>query len=415
MRAKLAGVGLGAIVLVALGAARAPAQDKAPTAISDIRQESTDRSTRLIVVCTGPLAYTYYSPDPLTLVVDIPEVDASKVPARINVGTREVESLRVTSLARADGRSLARLEVRLASLVPYQIYSKGRDLNLVFERPAGLAQRRPPVARAHGRRPRGAAGRDRSSCRISADRGPVPLTPSVAAAAPVPVAPREEPKPAAPEKSTRSAAKATQIVSVSQKETAGQLAVEVQADGHMKYQDFFLGNPDRLVVDFADVVAKAPVRTIEVNQAPVKKVRLGQFSASSPKVARLVLDLSARTPYRIQDDGDSVKILFGEGSEPAPAPLAAMRSAPGASRSGRRGGAAGRDGAGADHDPARARTGRPRHARPARAAARRAAERSIPPPGPSSTRARPSALTSRTATSRTSSASSRTSAASTSS
>jgi len=35
--------------------------------------------------------------------VDIPEVDASKVPARINVATREVESLRVTNLARADG------------------------------------------------------------------------------------------------------------------------------------------------------------------------------------------------------------------------------------------------------------------------------------------------------------------------
>ena len=44
----------------------------APTTITDIRQESTDRSTRLVVECTGPLAYTYYSPDPLTLVIDIP-------------------------------------------------------------------------------------------------------------------------------------------------------------------------------------------------------------------------------------------------------------------------------------------------------------------------------------------------------
>ena len=68
--------------------------------------------------------------------VDIPEVDASQVPARIDVGTGEVESLRITSLARADGRNLARLEVRLASLVPYQIFSKDKDLNLVFERAA---------------------------------------------------------------------------------------------------------------------------------------------------------------------------------------------------------------------------------------------------------------------------------------
>src|SRR4029079_15839074 len=119
------------------------AQDRTPTAISNIRQESTDRSTRLFVECTGPVAYTYYSPDPLTLVVDIPEADASKVPARMNVGTREVESLRLLTLGRADGRSLTRIEIRLASLVPYQIYSKDKLLNLVFERPSASAEAAP--------------------------------------------------------------------------------------------------------------------------------------------------------------------------------------------------------------------------------------------------------------------------------
>jgi len=137
MRAKLAGVCLFAVALAL--ATGVPAQQQTGTAITDIRQESSDRSTRLVVECTGPLAYTYYSPDPLTLVVDIPEVDASQVPARVNVGTREVESVRVTNLARADGRNLARVEVRLASLVPYQIFSKDKSLNLIFERPASLA------------------------------------------------------------------------------------------------------------------------------------------------------------------------------------------------------------------------------------------------------------------------------------
>ena len=77
--------------------------------------------------------------------VDIPGVDASQVPARINVGTREVESIRVTSLARADGRNLARVEVRLASLVPYQIFSKDKALNLVFERSASLVAAAEPA------------------------------------------------------------------------------------------------------------------------------------------------------------------------------------------------------------------------------------------------------------------------------
>jgi hypothetical protein len=121
MRAKLAWAFVAATM--AAGPDPAWAQERTTTAISDIRQESNERQTRLTVECTGPLAYTYYSPDPLTLVVDIPEMDASAVPSRINVGSREVESIRVASMARADGRSLARLEVRLASLAPYQIYS----------------------------------------------------------------------------------------------------------------------------------------------------------------------------------------------------------------------------------------------------------------------------------------------------
>ena len=132
MRAKLAG-SLSLVILASLLAGGAVADDRA-AAITEIRQESNAHSTRLVVACTGPVAYTYYSPDPLTLVVDIPEVDPSKVPSRISVGTREVESVRVTSMVRADGRSLARVEVRLASLVPYQIFSKDTTLNLVFER-----------------------------------------------------------------------------------------------------------------------------------------------------------------------------------------------------------------------------------------------------------------------------------------
>jgi type IV pilus assembly protein PilQ len=113
---------------------------------------------------------------------------------------------------------------------------------------------------------------------------------------------------------------------VAEAQEAGQLTVTVKADGHLRYQDFFLGNPDRLVVDFKDVVTRPSTRQIEGSQAPVRKVRLGQFSATTPKVARLVLDLSARAPYRIAEAADGIKVIFGEGQEPAPAPLASLRA-----------------------------------------------------------------------------------------
>jgi type IV pilus secretin PilQ/predicted competence protein len=314
MRAKL--VGALALTSIVIAAAATPAwcEDRTPTtAITDIRQETGDRQTRLIISCTGPLAYTYYSPDPLTLVVDVPEVDSSKVPSRINVGTPEVESVRVTNMARADGRSLARLEVRLASLVPYQIFSKGSDLNLVFDRPATAAAAPAPAPAPAQTEP------------APAEAAPAAVETAAtveAPAAPEPAAPEPAPAPAAARRP------ASRILSVVQSEERGNLAVTVRADGSLRYQDFFLGNPDRLVVDFKNVVSRAAVRSLEVNHAPVRKVRLAQFSAADPKVARLVLDLSSRAPYRIVDAADGVKIVFGEGATPAPAPLAALRAEP---------------------------------------------------------------------------------------
>ncbi len=322
MRMKLAGVCLIAATLAAATSARA--DERTPTAISDIRQETTDRSTRIIVESSGPLAYTYYSPDPLTLVVDIPEVEASKVPARINVGTREVESIRVTNLARADGRNIARLEVRLASLVPYQIYSKGKSLNLVFDRPATASAAPVPLVTAApaAAEPAPTAQAPPASAPPSQPAASAPVTAAADVVTHEPVAPA----PSAPSSpAPASGPKATRILSVAEAQEVGQLTVTVKADGHLPYQDFFLGNPDRLVVDFKDVVTRASPRQIEVNQAPVRKIRLGQFSATSPKVARLVLDLSARAPYRIAEAADGIKILFGEGQEPAPAPLASLR------------------------------------------------------------------------------------------
>src|SRR5262245_13562599 len=238
MRAKLAWAAAALVAVVACLAPVAQAQD--PTiALTEIRQERAERSTRLVVDSTGPLAYTHYSPDPLTLVVDVPEVDASRLPSKLEIGSREVESIRVTAMARADGRSLARIEVRLASLVPYQIYTKDKALHLVFERAPEAAQAAPKPA------PDAAAAAPRP-----AEAAPAPAPPPVAAdqkpsadnAHWEPVKPAaatkvvEAPAPP-PERAKPSGRPATRILSVTHDQEQGQLAVTVRGDGRLRYQD----------------------------------------------------------------------------------------------------------------------------------------------------------------------------------
>ena len=404
MRAKLAGA-MSLVILASLLTGGAVADDRT-AAITEIRQESTAHSTRLVVACTGPVAYTYYSPDPLTLVVDIPEVDPSKVPSRISVGTREVESVRVTSMVRADGRNLARVEVRLANLVPYQIFSKDTALHMVFDRGGDAA--------AGATAPRGAAPEPQVA---SAPVTAAPEAPEAQAMAPVKeatepkatesaivITPRKRPAPPVTETVVVRGDRrpASRIVALSQADDNGRLSFDVKADGALRYQDFFLGNPDRLVIDFKDVTSRSSVRNIEVNRDPVRKVRLAQFSAASPKVARLVLDLSARTPYRIVDAGDGVKIVFGEGEVAKAAPYAALKP---------------------EADAAAGLSGTMMQASmpvpvqllpapgPARPSARPSSSRSRSTPATRGSPATRSASTSRTAISRTSSGCSRTSAA----
>ena len=123
--------------------------------------------------------------------------------------------------------------------------------------------------------------------------------------------------------------RATRIVAVVQ-EGGGELpSFTVKADGRLKFQDFTLPGPNRVVIDFADVSAGTDFRSMDVNKGPVRRVRLGQFSAASPRVARLVVDLTEKAPYRIVEGADTIRIIFGEEGEPqapAHAPLAALRT-----------------------------------------------------------------------------------------
>ena len=128
-------IGLAASVL-ALPAQAVQAPVAARTVLADLRQETGDASTRLVIAGSAKPTFTHHSPDPLTLVVDIADADSSRLPARLEVATREIESLRVSSLARGDGRTTARVEVRLAALAPFTVEPSGNDLVITVSRPA---------------------------------------------------------------------------------------------------------------------------------------------------------------------------------------------------------------------------------------------------------------------------------------
>jgi type IV pilus assembly protein PilQ len=216
-------------------------------------------------------------------------------------------------MSRADGRSLTRVEVRLASLAVYHIYASENRLTVEFDRAGAQAQAR------------------------SASPAPVPPPPSPVAA-PVTPEPMSEPVEAVTQATPVPAAarpdrpKATRVTSITHAEEGGQLAVTVSADGALGYEDFTLADPHRVVLDLPGVTVAR--RNVAVDDDPVLKVRVAQFSDGVPRVGRVVVDLARETPYRIVEASDGLKILFDRGgagverAEPVPQePLAIMKPA----------------------------------------------------------------------------------------
>jgi len=96
--------------------------------------------------------------------------------------------------------------------------------------------------------------------------------------------------------------------------------VRVEGEGHLDVHAGRMQNPDRLVLDFAGARLAVQKTVIPGISAPVRGVRVGQYR---PDVARVVVDLTAATPYQVSRDGEAVVIYF---ETPASTPLQPVSS-----------------------------------------------------------------------------------------
>jgi type IV pilus assembly protein PilQ len=97
------------------------------------------------------------------------------------------------------------------------------------------------------------------------------------------------------------------ISSVAITQAPERAAVRVEGEGRLVARAARMQNPDRLVLDFAGARLAVEKTVIPGISAPVRGVRVGQYR---PDVARVVIDLTMVTPYRVSRDGEAVVISF---------------------------------------------------------------------------------------------------------
>lgn len=283
-----------------------PAANAAAVAGSTLNAVDIDGS-RIVLRSSAAPAYTSYNPAPDVFVVDLTATAkgaALAIPPTLPAGVTSISAEEVVEM----GTRLTRVTFRMVQ--PLSPQASASDNNVIITMPA-IATAQPAVT-------------DTAPVQIAA-LPPVELkaepkndAPHVEAIADAPpAAPAAEPV-AVPLTAATPKAKRLQRVETSGSGTNVQ--VRISGDGALSYKAFTLENPSRVVIDFSGVKSAVAKPNIAMNDAVVKRVRIGQFATTPNPVARVVLDLAARSPYRISEEGDAIRVVFGDVSAIAAAP-----------------------------------------------------------------------------------------------
>jgi len=132
---------------------------------------------------------------------------------------------------------------------------------------------------------------------------PVDSTPPPAAApAPMPTPVRKVAIPSHP---------ASALESVRSAGHGDSLTIALEADGTLEYKAFRLDNPLRLVIDLDGIRNEVPGGTINIDDARVERVRVGQFQSTPTPIARVVFDLASQVDYQVHEGPEGLVVSFG--------------------------------------------------------------------------------------------------------
>jgi len=258
--------------------------------------------TRVWFETAGAVLYTHYSPDPLTLVVDLPGVDIKALAARTVVGSREVESVLATSLDGVNGKKLSRIEIKLAAIAPYQISGSEQALNIVFD--GGDAAEATPSSS-----PETLVAEVPQPEVKAASVAPAPAHEPEAGADEI----REETIAPAPKSSPRASAPshpASAINAITHELMGDVLRVKLFADGRLNYTSFVLDAPKRLVFDFNGVLNAVSKAAVTIEELGVSRVRVAQFRTAEPQITRVVFDLDEQVTHRAVEEDGGLEVAF---------------------------------------------------------------------------------------------------------
>jgi type IV pilus secretin PilQ/predicted competence protein len=291
---------------------------------------------------TGSFAHKEYRPEENVLTIDLTGVtSAPAVERTLQLDSAVLKGYKLTSYTSASGAEVTRIEFTLGDQVTADVNDMSSGLQILMTGGVNttlfpsLVHPAQQIARQSAAAP---APQTPAPVQM-ASASPQPPAPAPSYAVPVVpehdsaqalVKPEPQAELSAPSASTPieskaqlpseapSAATPVTIRGVSVRTGKGSLDIVVE--GPNSAHSFLLKNPDRLVLDFSNAVARPSVRNIAVHTKDVAQVRIGRLQTQPPGT-RVVVDLKGPHTFDVLPSDKQLMVRIKTGDESVPTPL----------------------------------------------------------------------------------------------
>jgi type IV pilus assembly protein PilQ len=272
------------VLALALMASHPAAVGGADTpALKSISSRLDGAVSTVLIEASEPVAYLTSQPDPLTVLVDLRNVNANGLDTRpVTDLLAPVSAVGVESAHAPDGSPVARVRVRLDRAATHRVRSARNTILVEVDRHATAKLAVSPAPTLAPKAP-AAPLRERT------DR---------AAGVPAPAA-----------RATRAAA--TALTSVRFARADNGFSVTLAGNGPLlaaKVEEV-ADLPPRVLLDFHGVAAGAAPAVTPIDHEDVDRVRVATNSRE-PLITRVVIDLARRIPYTVEQIGDEMRVMF---------------------------------------------------------------------------------------------------------
>ena len=264
-------------VTLAARAPVSPGESGADTpALRSISSRLDGAVSTVLIEASEPVAYLTSQPDPLTVLVDLRNVQAGSLAALpVTAMLAPVAAVALEGASAPDGSPVARVRVTLERAAKYRVRSSRNTILVEVDRAA------------------------RTTAAPS-------LAPKPPAAATVTVE-----KPAATPRAIAARAAATELRSIKASELPNGFAITLAGNGPLVASSVEAARdmPARVFLDFQGVSAGRAAAVTHVNAAGIERVRVATNSRE-PLITRVVIDLARKIPYTIETMGEEIRVLF---------------------------------------------------------------------------------------------------------